>query len=215
MIKTRRDLKEYLEADFKAFGFNHPYWISKITCGENAVMYGYVKTLRLLEYYTNTRSTVFTRLLKVYYTYLWRKKNLKLQIYIKPNCCGKGLRLVHHGYRRIDSINSIGDNCTILPMVLIGKRHPGMDISESQIGNDCYIGAGTIIMSPIKIGNNVTIGAGSVVVKDVDDNNIVIGNPNKIINGKSNGAMSTNASNHTTENHTRSCSNIGNEGGGG
>lgn len=181
MILTRKDLHLYLEADYRSYGFKYPYWLSFLTCGENAAMYGYVKTLRKLEYYTNKQSSWLTIFLKAYYSFKWRRKNLKMQLYIKPNSCGKGLHLVHHGYRRIDSINSIGENCTILPMVLMGKRHPGMDISESTIGDNCYIGAGSIIMSPIKIGNNVTIGAGSIVVNDIPNNCIVAGNPARII----------------------------------
>lgn len=176
MIKNKKDLKEYLKADFKSFGFNNPYWLAKLTFGENAAMYGYVKTLRHLEYYTNKQQNVWDIFLRGWYSLLLRWKNLRMQLYIQPNTCGKGLHLVHHGYRRIDSINKIGDNCTILPMVLIGKRYPGADISESVIGNNCYIGAGTIILTPIKIGNNVTIGAGAVITKDIPDNSTVIGN---------------------------------------
>lgn len=107
--------------------------------------------------------------------------NLKYDLYIKPNVVGKGCVLVHHGYRRIDSISKIGDNCTILPMVLIGKKNPTVDVSRAEIGDNCYIGAGTIIMNPVKIGNNVVIGAGSIITKDIPDNAVVAGNPARII----------------------------------
>lgn len=181
MIQTKKDLKEYLESDFKAFGFRYPYWLACLTFGENASMYRYVKTLRKLEFYTNKQQKIWDKPFKIWYKLLWRRKNLRMQMYIHPNTCGKGLHLVHHGFRRIDSISSVGENCTILPMVLIGKRHPDVNIAGSSIGDNCYIGAGAIIMSPIKIGDNVTIGAGTIVVKDVPDNSTVVGNPNKII----------------------------------
>ena len=66
-------------------------------------------------------------------------------------------------------------------MVLIGKKYPDADMSDAEIGNNVYIGAGALIMNPVKIGNNVTIGAGAVVTKDIPDNAVVAGNPAKII----------------------------------
>ena len=50
-----------------------------------------------------------------------------------------------------------------------------------KIGDDCWIGAGAIILPGVTIGNGVTVGAGSVVTKDVEDYVVVAGNPAKII----------------------------------
>lgn len=49
------------------------------------------------------------------------------------------------------------------------------------IGNDVWIGGGTIIISGVTIGNNVVIGAGSVVAKSIPDNVIAYGNPCKVV----------------------------------
>lgn len=49
------------------------------------------------------------------------------------------------------------------------------------IGNDVWIGGNAIIMSGIKIGDGAVVGAGSIVTKDVDDYEIVAGNPAKHI----------------------------------
>lgn len=179
-IISRKDLKEWIDEDHKAFGFKHPF-LAKFTWSENGTMFSYVKNLRYLEYYTNKKQRLWDKLFHAWHLYKWRRMNLKYDLFILPNVAGKGLHLVHHGYRRIDSISHIGDNCTILPMVLIGRKSPNTDCSAAEIGDNCYIGAGTIIMNPVKIGNNVTIGAGSVVTKDIPDNCIVAGNPAKII----------------------------------
>jgi maltose O-acetyltransferase len=48
-----------------------------------------------------------------------------------------------------------------------------------KIGDNVFIGAGSIILPNVKIGNNVIIGAGSIVTKDVPDNSLVAGNPAK------------------------------------
>jgi len=48
-----------------------------------------------------------------------------------------------------------------------------------KVGNNCWIGNGSIVMA--SVGNNTIIAAGSVVVNEMPDNVIVGGNPAKII----------------------------------
>jgi serine O-acetyltransferase len=80
----------------------------------------------------------------------------------------------------IGETTEIGDDVLMYQGVTLGgtslekkKRHP-------TIGNNVVIGAGAIILGPIRIGNNVRIAAGSVVVRDVPDNATVIGVPGRI-----------------------------------
>ena len=49
------------------------------------------------------------------------------------------------------------------------------------IGNDVWIGINTTIMSGVSIGDGAIIGANSVVTKDVEDYEVVAGNPAKHI----------------------------------
>jgi acetyltransferase-like isoleucine patch superfamily enzyme len=46
------------------------------------------------------------------------------------------------------------------------------------------VGANSVIRQGITIGANVIIGAGTVVVKDIPDNVMVVGNPQKILTQK-------------------------------
>ena len=90
---------------------------------------------------------------------------------------GGGFKLVHHGSVVIHKHASIGNNCTVLHNVTIGKNHKGIPI----IGDNVTIGANAVIIGPVYVGNNVTIGAGSVVVKDVPNGVCIAGNPAKVI----------------------------------
>ena len=49
------------------------------------------------------------------------------------------------------------------------------------IGNNCWIGANSVICPGVTIGENTVIGAGSVVTKDIPANVVAAGNPCKVI----------------------------------
>jgi len=66
---------------------------------------------------------------------------------------------------------TIGDFCEIGPSaVLLGK---------CVIGNNTFIGANATILPCITIGNNCVIGAGAVGTKNINDNQLIKGNPAK------------------------------------
>lgn len=50
-----------------------------------------------------------------------------------------------------------------------------------EIGNDVWIGYGTIILSPCVIGDGAIIGANTTITKDIPPYAVVVGNPPKII----------------------------------
>lgn len=50
-----------------------------------------------------------------------------------------------------------------------------------NIGRNCWIGAGVIIVPGITIGDNTVIGAGSIVTKDIPANVVAVGNPCKVM----------------------------------
>ncbi|MCK4916676.1 MAG: serine O-acetyltransferase [Candidatus Omnitrophica bacterium] len=80
----------------------------------------------------------------------------------------------------IGETTEIGEDVLIYQGVVLGgvsqqktKRHP-------TIGNRVVIGAGAILLGPIKINKGARIGAGSVVIKDVPDDATVVGVPGRI-----------------------------------
>ena len=48
------------------------------------------------------------------------------------------------------------------------------------VGDNVWIGGGTIVCPGVTIGSNVVIGAGSVVTKDIPDNVVAFGNPCRV-----------------------------------
>ena len=75
----------------------------------------------------------------------------------------------------------IGKSCSIgINVCIVGRGGEGRS-GFAQIGNNVFIGIGTIILGPVTIGDNVIIGANSMVIHDVPPNCIVVGSPAKII----------------------------------
>ena len=50
-------------------------------------------------------------------------------------------------------------------------------VGKIEIGDNVFIGAGSIILYDVKIGNNVIIGAGALVNKDIPDGGVYAGVP--------------------------------------
>ena len=94
----------------------------------------------------------------------------------------------------------IGDNALIAPGVHIYTVFHPVSASERlnvsvnkdfpfavsktspvTIGNNVWIGGGSIILPGVSIGDNVTIGAGSVVTKSIRSNVLAYGNPCRIV----------------------------------
>ena len=50
-----------------------------------------------------------------------------------------------------------------------------------EIGDEAWLGFGTIVLSGVKIGKGAAIGAGSVVTNDIPENAIAVGNPARVV----------------------------------
>ena len=83
---------------------------------------------------------------------------------------------------------TIGNNVTLAPRVHILAHDTSTKlfldytrVSNVTIGDNVFIGAGTIVLPGVSIGNNVVIGAGSVVSRDIPDNSVAVGNPARVV----------------------------------
>lgn len=83
---------------------------------------------------------------------------------IQTEKIGEGL-FIWHGFATGIGAKSIGKNCTINQMVVIGNSN-----GYPTILDNVRIQAGAVIVGNITIGNNSTIGANATVFVDVPDN---------------------------------------------
>lgn len=93
----------------------------------------------------------------------------------------------------IAQFTRIGRYCSIANLCTIGAQPHSLNElttypvageatpKETIIGNDVWIGSGSIILAGIIIGDGAVIGAGSVVTKSVPPYAIVIGHPAMIL----------------------------------
>jgi len=93
---------------------------------------------------------------------------------------GPGFRVCHVGNVYV-SAWKIGENCTITHNVTIGLGLTGSEDKLPTIGNDVWIGTGSVVVGDIKIGDGATISAGSIVTRDVPAGCLVAGNPARVI----------------------------------
>ena len=103
------------------------------------------------------------------------------QIEIHPGAAiGRHFFIDHGSGVVIGETAEIGDNVLIYQGVVLGgtslekkKRHP-------TIGNEVVIGAGAVLLGPIRVGDGAKVGAGSVVIHDVPPQKTVVGVPARV-----------------------------------
>lgn len=106
--------------------------------------------------------------------------NLGSNVYVNSN-----LMIVDDGNIYVGDKVMFGPNVTIAT-----ANHPidpelrarGLQYNKDvHIGENAWIGAGTVIVPGVHIGRNTVIGAGSVVTKDIPDSVVAVGNPCKVL----------------------------------
>lgn len=88
-------------------------------------------------------------------------------------CIRHGTGLVVHPDVRM------GVACILRQGVTIGDRLPRKGVPV--LSDNVNVGAGALILGPIRVGEGAVIGAGSVVINDVAAGSVVAGNPARTI----------------------------------
>lgn len=167
-------------------------------CGDKELLEMQTKCLDMLYDFNATRPTEYEK----------RQSMLKEMLaeigdgcYIEPpfhsNWGGKHVHFGNNVYANFnftvvdDTHIYVGDYTMFGPNVIVATAaHPilpelRMPVTQYNkpvnIGKNCWIGAGAIILPGITIGDNTVIGAGSVVTKDIPANVVAVGNPCKVL----------------------------------
>jgi len=112
----------------------------------------------------------------------WGGKNVHFgnNVYANYN-----LTLVDDGHIYVGDKVMFGPNVTVATAnhpVEPGLRSKAFQYNKDvHIGENVWIGAGTVIVPGVSIGKNTVIGAGSIVTKDIPDNVVAVGNPCRVI----------------------------------
>lgn len=186
MIRTRRDLRFYLQEDAKRNGFGKGYWHyikQRLLGSEEAHIFHYIRTLRHCEYHLNNSRSFWHKILYHYYRCKLKRLSARYLINISLNVTGYGLRIIHlsGGGGVLISASKVGNYCGFNAGVLIGT-----DSSKQRpiLGDHVAFGPGAKAFGKLTIGNNVFVAPNAVVTKDVPDNCIVGGVPAKILKYK-------------------------------
>ena len=108
---------------------------------------------------------------------------------------GKNVRINSNILTAESYLIELGDNITISDHVSFithdnsiaktsaGILNGGGDLyGKIKIGNDCFIGAHSILMYGVSLADNVIVASGSVVTKSIKESGVIIGgNPARII----------------------------------
>ena len=91
------------------------------------------------------------------------------------------LTLVDDTHIYVGSHTMIGPNVTLATAghpILPELRERGYQYNMPvRIGENCWIGAGVVVLPGVTIGDNVVVGAGSIVTRDLPSNVVAVGNP--------------------------------------
>ncbi len=161
MIRTRKDLEEYIREDMKLVKTRNKPRIFGDECQK------YLIALRKLEFFMNKpRKSVFDKAAYAYWKLVHHRQSVKWGILIPPNTFDKGLTLFHTGTIIVNNTARIGKNCHL---------YNGVNIAQDcKIGDNAYIAPGVKILTGAVIEDNVRIGANAVVTKSFAEPNITI-----------------------------------------
>ena len=160
-IKTRAQLKEYIEADCRRYPlYGRRYLSYMMQLSEGAIIRKHMVLLRKTEYYINTG--------KKFREFIYRARLMHFQnkhcIHIPLNVCGKGLTIPHVFPLGMNGNVTVGENCRMMPFAKLAGSDKIGDKAPT-IGNNVTLGIDCTVVGDVYIADGITIGAGAIVTK--------------------------------------------------
>lgn len=119
---------------------------------------------------------------KLFYRLLLRRYRYKYGFEINPDAIiGPGLYLTSHCGTVVIGPIRMGKNCNVSHGVTIGRGITGDRKGRPTIGDNVWIGTGSVIVGKVTIGNDVLVAPNTFINFDVPDHSVVIGSPGRII----------------------------------
>lgn len=164
MIRSKDDLRFYLEADRVALGL--PVRATLADRLKRAVFPNHIlrfqRILRQLEHLHNCGKGPWSWLRRMCLARRFHRLGLKLGFSIPLNVFGPGLSIAHYGTIIVNGNARVGANCRLHAGVNIGAE-AGSAGSAPTLGDNCYIGPGAKLFGPVRIADGIAIGANAVV----------------------------------------------------
>ncbi len=109
-------------------------------------------------------------------------------ISLGSNCTVNSYAILYgHGGLEIGNDVRIAPQVMLMPMNHIYKdphvpiRKQGIRARGIKIGDDVWLGAGSIVLDGVTIGKGSVVGAGAVITKDIPPNSVAVGAPARVI----------------------------------
>ena len=134
-------------------------------------MTGYMRTSRL-------RKLTLYPLFKLFLLHLRYKYGFAIPEY---TVIGPGFFLNRFGGFYVHGDTIIGNNVNMLPGTMLGLNNRGKKIGAPIIGDRVLIGHGAKVIGRVFVGNDCSIGANSVVTSDLPPGSVAVGLPAKAI----------------------------------
>lgn len=104
---------------------------------------------------------------------------------------GPGLYIGHFGGIIVNPNVRIGSNVNLSPNILLGQNlnKSNNKFEYPVIGDRVYIANGAKVIGGVVIGNDAIIGINTLVTHDVNENEVVVGQPAKVISYEGSGKL--------------------------
>lgn len=169
MIRTKRELKFYIMADYMMNrGCFKPSLSTRL---RNLLMPDYIMkyliAMRYACYYTSKNYGLLSKMRALYWGYVQRKLGVKLGFSIAKDAFGYGLLIPHYGTIVVGGGTKFGNYCVLHTSTCITH-------GSTRVGDAFYLSTGAKVVGSISLGNNVTIAANSLVNRSFTDDNVLL-----------------------------------------